>query len=157
MARFMRKGVTKIWFVPTIASLSAPTATEINGGTKLDPQLDEINGFNYTNNPIESRDMSTAFVGNVPGEDSVADSNMTFHEDKVTNPIKTALAKGVNGNIVIAYAGTAGSNAAAGDKVDVWPVTVASTSRAYTTGNETAKYQTVFAPLTPPSEEKAVV
>jgi len=156
MARFMRKGTTKVFFVPSIANLSAPSASEVNAGTSLTPQLAEINGFSFENSPIETPDMSSAFVSKIPGEDSVGDSNMTFYEDKTTNPIATALAKGTVGNIVIFYAGTAGANPAAADKAQVWPVIVASNAKRYTVANEPAQYMVVFTNTAGPTEATLV-
>lgn len=157
MPRFMRKGITRFYFVPTIASATlVPTAAEVTAGTRLDAQLAEINGFSFSNSPIATPDMASAFVSSIAGEDSAADSNLTFYEDKTSNPIKTAQAKGTNGYIVIFYAGIAGATPAAGDKADVWPVQVASVSRMYTAGNEAAQYQIVYTPTAPPGEEKTL-
>lgn len=144
MPRFMRKGRTKIFFVPTIASLAAPTAVEVNAGTQVDVQLAEINGFNFANTAIDTPDMATSFVSKIPGEDTVGDSNMSFYELTTTNPISTALAKGSVGYIVIFPGGLAGAIPAAADKAEVWPTIVASNSKQYTVGNEAAKYQVVF-------------
>jgi hypothetical protein len=157
MARFMRKGVTKVYFVPTIASTTlVPTTAEVTAGTRLDTQLEAINGFSYANNPIHVPDMSTPFVPDIPGEDSVAASKLTFYEDKVTNAIKTAQPKSTVGYIVFFYAGTAGAVPAAGDKCDVWPIIVASVARMYSAANEAAKYEIDYAPTAPPGEEKAI-
>jgi hypothetical protein len=151
MARFMRKGRTKIFWVLTIANLSAPTAAEVNGGTRIDTELAEINGFSFANTPIDTPDMATTFVSKIPGEDTVGESNMTFYEQTTTNPISTALAKGTVGNVVIFYNGTAGATPAAADKAEVWPCIVASNAKLYTTSNEAAKYMVVFTNTAGPS------
>lgn len=154
MPRFMRKGTTRFYFVPTIASADLiPTAAEVTAGTRLDPQLAEVNGFNFSNSPIATPDMASTFVSSIPGEDSAADSNITYYEDKTSNPIKTAQAKGTTGYIVIFFAGIAGAAPAAGDDADVWPVQIASVSRMYTAGNEAAQYQVVYTPTAPPAED----
>lgn len=150
MPRFMRKGKTKIYFVPSISNLAAPTVVEINAGTRLDAQLNEINGFSFANTAIDTPDMAQAFVSKIPGEDTTADSNMTFYEDSATNPISTLLAKGTSGNVVIFPTGTAGASPAAADKAEVWPTIVASNSRQYTVANEAAKFQVVFTNTTAP-------
>lgn len=145
MSRFMRRGTTRFYFVPSIASASLiPTTAEVTAGTRLDAQLNEINGFTFGNSPINAPDMSTTFVPQVAGEDTSEDSSLTFYEDTSTNPIRTLLAKGVNGFIVIFKSGIAGANPAAGDKADVWPVSVGSNAPQYTADNETAKYMVKF-------------
>ena len=69
MARFMRKGTTKVYFLPTLAAgTGIPTAAEVTAGTALTAQIAEISGFTFANSPIDTPDMSTAFVGKIPGE-----------------------------------------------------------------------------------------
>lgn len=154
MARFMRRGLTRFYYVPTIASTTlVPTTAEVTAGTRLDAQLNEVNGFTFGNNPINAPDMSTTFVPQVAGEDTSEDSSLTFYEDTVSNPIRTLLAKGVSGYIVIFKAGIAGSNPAAGDKADVWPVSVGSNAPQYTADNETAKYMVRFINTAKPAND----
>jgi hypothetical protein len=152
MARFMRKGKTKVYFVPTISNKAAPTVAEITAGTVLTASIAEMNGFTFSNNPIDTPDMSTAFVNKIPGEDSVDDSNIVFYEDDTTDTLRTSQAKGTNGYIVTFPKGTAGASPAAADKAEVWPVTIASNSRQYTADNEAAKFQVVYAITAPPVE-----
>jgi len=144
MTRFMRKGKTKVFWVLTIASTSAPTAAEINAGVILHTQLEDISGFLFKNNPIDTPDMGQTLVTKVSGEDTLDDSSMGFYEDDTTNPISTALAKGTNGFVVIFYKGIAGASPAAADKAEVWPVQVASNARNYTTDNKAADYTVMF-------------
>jgi hypothetical protein len=118
----------------------------------LDTAIAEISGFTFKNNPIDTPDMSTAFVGKIGGEDTVDDSSITFYEDDSTNPILTALTKGTVGNVVIFYKGLAGSNPAASDKAEVWPVIVTSAARQYTAGNEAAKFVISFANTAAPGD-----
>jgi len=156
MARFMRKGTTKIHFVPTISDPSGPTVSEITAGTELQDELAEITGFGFTNNPIDTPDMGSAFVGKIPDEDTTDNSDLTFYEDDTSNPILTALAKGTQGYIVIFPSGTAGATPAAADVCDVWPATVASNTRIYSAGNEAAKDQVMFTLTSEPSIDAVV-
>lgn len=152
MARFMRKGIARFYWVPTIASLTAPTVAEITAGTELTSQMGEITGFTFANNPIDTPDMANAFVSKIPGEDSVDTSSFRFYEDRTSNPIRTVLAKNSTGYIVIFPAGTAGASPAIADKAEVWPVTVASNARAYSAGNEAAAYNVVLSNTAPPKD-----
>lgn len=158
MARYMQKGTTKLYFVPTIASATlAPTAAEVNAGTNMTPQINEITGFSFANDTIETRDMSSTFVSNIPGEDAAEDSSLVFYEDKTSNPIKTAVAKGTTGYVCIFFKGTAGASPAAGDVCDVWPVQVAANVRQYTAANEAAMWRAEFAVTATPGFDKAVL
>ena len=150
MARFMRKGKTRVWFAPTL-TINAPTAAQINAGTRLDTELAEVNGFTFANSPIDTPDMATAFVSKINGEDAVDDSNLVLYEsDAGAAGIQTTLAKGVTGYICFFYKGIAGALPAAADTVESWPVTVASNARQYTADNEAAKYQVTFTPTAAP-------
>lgn len=147
MARFMRKGRTKIWFVETLAIPESPTVEEVTMGTNLTPQIAEINGFTFSNSPIQTPDMDTKFVSQIPGEDTTEDSSMVFYEDESSNPIKAALPKDKTGYIVIFPSGygTGQTTPQPGNNVEVWPVTVSSSARQYSAGNDAAQYEISFA------------
>lgn len=141
MARFNRKGTTKIFFLPTIASTALlPTSAEITAGTEYTQQINAIDGWSLENSPIETPDMASTFVSKIGGDDSAADSSLTFYEDSALDDIETDLAKGTSGFIVIFSKG----NAASAKGMDVFPVTVVSNSKAYTTDNEAAKITVQF-------------
>jgi hypothetical protein len=139
--RFNRKGTTRIYYVPTIAATTLiPTAAEIDAGTDYTAQINAIDGWSLENTPIETPDMASTFVSKIGGDDSAADSSLTFYEDSTTDTIETDLAKGTSGYIVIFSKGkTAGAKG-----MDVYPVTVVSNSKAYTTDNEAAKITVQF-------------
>lgn len=163
MARFMQMGTTDVWFTTALVPTAPSVATLINvsNGIDVTGQLADLSGFSFDNTPIDTPDMSTALVTKIPGEDAVADSSMTFYEDKTTNPIKTKLAKGVSGFVVVfatgANAGAAGGQPTVGDIVDVWPVIVSSNARQYAAGAAASKYLVKFAPTAAPTIAVAMV
>ncbi|MEV8248070.1 hypothetical protein AB0R01_30505 [Streptomyces rochei] len=141
MARFNRKGTTKIYYLPTIAATTMiPTTAEITAGTDYTDQINAIDGWSLENTPIETPDMASTFVSKIGGDDSAADSSLTFYEDSTTDTIETDLAKGTSGYIVIFSKG----NTPGAQGMDVYPVTVVSNSKAYTTDNEAAKITVQF-------------
>jgi hypothetical protein len=139
--RFNRKGTTKIYYLPTIASTSLlPTSAEITAGTDYTQQVNAIDGWSLENQPIETPDMASTFVSKIGGDDSAADSSLTFYEDSTLDDVETDLAKGTSGYIVIFSKGkTAGTKG-----MDVFPTTVVSNSKAYTADNEAAKITVQF-------------
>lgn len=141
MARFNRKGTTKIYWLPTIAATTLiPTSAEISAGTDYTGQISAIDGWSLENQPIDTPDMASTFVSKIGGDDSAADSSLTFYEDSTLDEIETDLAKGTSGYVVIFSKGkTAGAKG-----MDVFPVTVVSNSKAYTTDNEAAKITVQF-------------
>jgi len=139
--RFNRKGTTKIYFLPTIAATTLiPTNTEITAGTDYTAQINAVDGFSLENTPIETPDMASTFVSKIGGDDSAADSSLTFYEDSTADDIETELAKGTAGYVVIFSKGkTEGAKG-----MDVFPVVVVSNSKAYTADNEAAKITVQF-------------
>lgn len=139
--RFNRKGTTKIYYLPTIAATTLiPTTSEITAGTDYTQQISAIDGWSLENQPIETPDMASTFVSKIDGDDSAADSSLTFYEDSTADDVETDLAKGTSGYIVIFSKGkTTGAKG-----MDVFPIKVASNSKAYTADNEAAKITVQF-------------
>lgn len=156
MANFWRRGTSKAFFAPTV-TLAAPTAVQVNAGTDLTPKIADVAGFTFTNQAIATPDWATTLNTQIPGEDQLAASALTFYEDKTSNPIRTALAKGTVGYIVIFFAGIAGSTPAAGDKCEVWPAIVAAVPRLYTFGTEAAKWRADLTPNAAPNTDAVLV
>ncbi|MFJ1900537.1 hypothetical protein [Streptomyces sp. NPDC088115] len=142
MARFQRKGISKILFVETIADPGyMPTSAELTGATDYSRQIAAVDGFTLENQMIETPDMASTFVSKISGDDSAADSSITFYEDDELDDIESDLAKGTTGFIISARKGiTAGTTG-----MDVFPVTVSSNSAAITLDNEAAKITVAFA------------
>lgn len=155
MARFMRKGRTKVFFAPSVADPEAATVAEITAGEELTPELAEINGFTFSNSPITTPDMDNAYTSQIGGEDTAEDSSMVFYEQTggdAANPIRSALAKDTPGFVFLFPQGISGSTPDAGDEYEVWPVVVTSNARTYTVGNEAAQYSVSFSVTNPPVE-----
>ncbi|MGP3737909.1 phage tail tube protein (plasmid) [Streptomyces sp. GDS52] len=140
--RFNRKGTTKILFLPTIAAADTliPTSAEISDGTDYTQQINAIDGWSLENQPIETPDMASTFVSKIGGDDSAADSSLTFYEDSTADDIETELAKGTSGYVVIFSKG----NTAGNKGMDVFPVTVVSNSKQYSADNEPARIAVQF-------------
>lgn len=156
MSNFIRKGKARAYFVPSIVAKAAPTAAEITAGTELSLKTAELNDFTYENQPVDVPNLGERFTPKIPGEDTVGNSNIVFYEDDTTNPLRTALAKGVVGYIVIFFAGTAGATPAAADKCEVWPVVSTGPVRMYSVGNEAAKWRSAFTASATPATDAVV-
>ena len=158
MARFMRKGKTRVYFLTTLTVPTAPTAAEVIAGVSLGQHMAEMSGFMFSNNPIMTPELQNAFVSQIPGEDATEASGMVLYQDPAvaSQARRAALVKGAVGYVVIFSAGLAGSTPAVADKCDIWPVTVSSNSKQYTVENEAAKYEVKFAMTSPPTEDFAI-
>lgn len=153
MARFNRKGNTRIVFLTTIADPALiPTRTELDAGTDYTAQIAAIDGFTTENSPIETPDMASTFVGKIEGDDTAADSSITFYEDDVLDDIETDLAKGTVGFLVFFSKGDVPD----GKGMDVFPVSVTSLSKPYTADSEAAKIVVSFAVTARPLQNGTV-
>lgn len=158
--RFVRRGITKIYFASTITNISAPTLAEVTGGTDLSPHISAVEGFGWTNQPIETPDLGSTFVSKIAGPDQADDSSLEFYELREGSTEFTLLAKGTTGFLVFASAGGTGpgGQVAVGDKVDVFPFEVAGTpSKLITVDNEAAKFRVGVSLTAEPAQNVAIV
>jgi hypothetical protein len=96
MARFFRRGVSKVRWLPAQAGTS-PTRPEITAGVDLSVAIAAINGFQFTNAPIATPDLSDNFDSQITGPDQAGDSSFDLYDDDTISTIRTALAKGTAG------------------------------------------------------------
>lgn len=157
MTAFYRRGKTQVWFAPTMTSIVAPAIADINAGTELSPAVAGITGFSYKNTPILTPVLSSAWENQIPGSDAADPSSLEFYEDDTTNPLRTTLAKGTKGFIVILPFGLGSGAIVAAKKVDVFPVQVSGIPRVYSLANDAAKWMAEFTITTPPTSDVATV
>lgn len=153
MARFMRRGKAKVYFLPTVASTTgAPIASEVTAGTNLTTRIADISGFMKESAKIDTPDLNSRFTSNIPGEQTVGDSTLTFYADDAnTDAIKTALAEETAGYLYIMKAGST-----VGQKADLFPVRVSSIGEEYSMGNDAARFAVNFAITDPPRIDVAI-
>lgn len=139
MAKFFRRGVSAIKFLPAVAGTS-PTRAEITAGTILTPQVADIAGFSFSNSPIPVPDLSATFTPQIGGEDTAADSSITFNDDDASSTIRTALAKGTAGFMILFPYGDVATK-----RLEKWPVTSTGVNDQWSVGNDPAQFVVQFA------------
>lgn len=139
MAKFFRRGVSAIKFLPAVAGTS-PTRPEITAGTDLTAAVAGINGFQLSNSPIPVPDLSTVFTSQIQGEDTVEDSSLVFNDDDSSAVIRTALAKGTAGFIILFPYGDVATK-----RLEKWPVRSTGVNDQWDIGNSPAQFQVGFA------------
>lgn len=147
MAKFFRRGVSLIRFLPAVANPAAPTAPEIAAGTVLTAAVAAISGFQLSNSPIPVPDLATVFTPQINGEDTVADSTLTLNDDDTVSTIRVALAKGTSGFILLQPYG-----ATAAKRAEVWPVKVTGYNDEWSVDNTNAKSVVGFAITAVPTQ-----
>lgn len=153
MAKFFRRGIAAVHFLPGVSNLAAPTRAEIAAGVDLSPNLNEIGGFQLSNSPIPTPVLANRYTTQIAGEDTTPDSTITFLDDDDTpgEDLREALAKGTEGFIVLMPYGDV-----VGKRLEVWPVTVSGYNDQWTTGNEPARAVAGFV-ITDVPEQDGVV
>ena len=155
--RFFRRGTTKVYVVPTIASTTlVPTDDEVNAGEDISDQIAAFENFTFSNSPIPTPDLGSTFTTSIPGEDTADNPQLTFYELLTGNTLQTTLAKGTVTHLVIFFAGLAGATPAAADKAEVWKVISTGPSRMYDLGNEAAKWMASMTPAKEPNFSAAL-
>ncbi|QKW31526.1 hypothetical protein HUT11_35785 (plasmid) [Streptomyces seoulensis] len=135
--KYMRRGTSKFYFVPTIAATTMiPTRSELNAGTEFSEYIAAMDGWTVTNNEIETPNMADTYDSTIPGSDKADSSSFTFYEDEVDADLEQTFAKGTTGYVVILRKGDVPGN----NSMDVFPIRVASQSPQYTADNEAAKF-----------------
>lgn len=154
MARFIRQGRAKYYFVPTVAGYVAtapststkPTNTELTAGQELTKQIAGVTGWQQSSAEVATPDMSSDFNSNIPGTKSVGQSGFTLYADDTADPVRTALVDDATGFVWIVK-GTG--------KGDLFPVRVSSTGDEHATGDTPARYTVTFAITAKPALEIA--
>lgn len=146
MARFFRRGVSAIKFVPAVAGTS-PTRAEITAGTNLTAQIAGIGGFSLNNSPIATPDLATAFDSQIDGPDTTDTSTLNLYDDDAAATIRTALAKGTAGFVLLFPYGDV-----PGKRVEVWPAKSTGVNDQWGLDAAAAQFQVGFAVTAKPNQ-----
>jgi len=117
MARLASEGNVKVYKVPTIASLAAPTTAEITAGTDLTPLMPTQGvDVTWTQNNASLAMLDESFVAEVVGTES-ATITLTGTRDDTEDTFFEAFDRGENFFLVISRFGTAEATSV----VEVYP------------------------------------
>lgn len=155
MSRYIPSGVSKVVFAPSVSSAAAPTQAEITAGTVLTVAgstaaagLVEMSGWETAPSDVEVPDVASRFTGKIPGRTSASDASVTFYDDDATLTIRTALAEGTAGYMIIMRKG-----GTTGYPSEVYPCKVnALNSSQITSANEPAKFVASFSITSSPTK-----
>lgn len=143
MADRFADGNTRVYFVGSISNIAGPTAAELNAGLSLHDTItaDGLVGFEASSAEVETTPLSGTFDTKVPGRDSFSGTLLRLKRQTGTDTIYNTLVKNTTGNIVIRRGSAATTNWAAGDKVEVYPITCGQTKLLQPTANSVEKYE----------------
>lgn len=119
-------GMTKVSFVPTIASATlAPTTAELGAGTSLEQFLIAagLEGWDPSNAEIDNSSLASTFDTRLPGRVSFSNPGLVLKKQTGTDNVHTALkTPGTTGFIVMRDGILVATAFAAAQKVAVYPV-----------------------------------
>ena len=156
MARIIPNENTWLGFVPTVADLAAPTATELAAAVNLTPYLLSINASSQ-GNTVPTPSIDTLFETSIAGTVQ-ASLSADFYRDDDNDLAWDTLPRKTRGVFVISRFGGSGTNGepASGDSVECWPILVVSRTNSNISNNTVMTF-TVTGSIPEEPEEDAVV
>lgn len=150
--RFFQPEVSKIYFLPTIADTTKiPTRVEITAGTNLSAEIADISGFQVKSNMIDTPDLASRFVSQIPGRTQADASSITFYADVTGTDVRQTLPRGQAGYLVFMDGGDVTTQ-----KMDVYPIRVASVGKVRAAGDKAFQLTIDFAITSTPAEDVAI-
>lgn len=150
--RYFRPGTTKVYWVTTIATYTAPTRAELDAGKDVTDEVAELNGFLVTSDSVDTPDLSGRFVGKIPGRITADDSSINFYASSTGfNDARSILPRDTTGFVVIMDAGDVSTTG----RMDVFPATVASHGKLRGV-EDPAMTQAAFTITKVPAEDKVI-
>lgn len=124
--KYAPPGITVMAWVSTIANTAAPTAAELNAGTRLETFVRNMPNLPRTANLVDVATLDSKYEKRQVGTRGGEIISVEILRDGTADTAYTTLAEDTAGYLVIARKGIPGATFAATDVVDVYPGTVAS-------------------------------
>lgn len=119
MAKYIAAEKSEVWFVPAIANTSAPTATELNAGTRLTDYMTGGFSADFAGNLVDAGTLASAFNTTVAGTYGGGTNTLTgILRDNAADTAWNALPRGTAGFLVTQAGVSTGTAWASGDIVD---------------------------------------
>lgn len=123
MADIVTDGKTKVWSVPSIANIAAPTVAELNAGTALESIAtpDGIQGFEPETADVDNSSLNSTFDTKKAGRASFSDTLLRLKKQSGTDSVYNTLVREYTTHIVIRRGLASGDAWAANQEVEVYP------------------------------------
>jgi len=127
--RFLDAGVSRIYWVASIAATSAPTRSELNAGVDVTGEIAQIDGFQLESEVNSTQAFGSTFGTSKPGSlRTSGQPGMVTYADEGGYDVRRLWTRMDTGFVVLLHGGDI-----AGNLMDVWPVTVAVVSKPFST------------------------
>ncbi len=149
--RFIRPGITKCYWVVTIANIQAPTRSELNAGLDVSKDIADITGWMVSGAKVDTPDLNSEFVGNIAGLTSADDSSITYYQGEDGVDVRSAMPRGTLANVVWLDGGDI-----PGRLMDVFPVQVLAVGKERQIGATPARLPIQYAITSEPAENVVI-
>ncbi|MBB3666397.1 MULTISPECIES: phage tail tube protein [Prauserella salsuginis group] len=158
MSDIITDGKTKVWEVPAIADVTAPTVTELDAGQQLENRMtpDGLAGFEPETADVDNTALSSTFDTRLPGRASWSNTQLILKKQSGTDEVYDTLVRDYDTHIVVRRGTNASDAWAADDEVEVYPVRCGQVSNNPPEANSVQRY-TVPVKVTGDPEIRAVV
>lgn len=129
--------------MPAIASLSAPTTTELNAGTLLQSVMtaDGLIGYEPSTADVDTSSLASTFDTKTIGRDSFGDTMLRIKKQSGTDTAYNTLTRGTEGYIVVRRYVDQATAWTAAQKVAVYPIICGSARELAPEANAVGKYE----------------
>jgi hypothetical protein len=127
MAKYIAAEKVEVWAVPTITTVTAPTATQLNAGTRLTTFIRGGVSIDFASNLVDSATLESAFNSTSPGTYGGGLNSLNgVLRDNAADTAWNALPRDTSGYLVVQLGTATGTAWASGDVVDIYPWQVVS-------------------------------
>ena len=136
-------GKTRVAYVPTIASISAPTTTELNAGILLQSVItaDGLIGYEPDTADVDTSGLDSTFDTKTIGRDSFSNTMLRLKRQSGTDTAYNTLTRGTTGYIVIRRNVTSTTAWASTQRVGVYPIICGQTRELSPEANSVSRYE----------------
>lgn len=160
MADSLADGMTRVAFVPTIASIASPTTTELNavGSVLLQSYItaDGLMGFEATTAEVDTTSLASTFDTKTIGRDSFSGTGLRLKKQTSGDTAYTTLVRGTTGYIVIRRDVAETTAWASSQSVEVYPITVGQSKFLAPEPNSIRRYE-IPTPITSAPNLRATI
>ena len=117
-------GMVRVTWATAVASIAAPTTTELNAGIALEALLtaDGLRGFQPETAAVDTSALVSTFNTSAPGRESFSGMGLMLKRQSGTDTVYSTLQKGTAGFVVIRRGVAAATAWTAAQAVEVYPV-----------------------------------
>src|SRR3954468_14581504 len=153
MADIVGDGFIRVYAVPTIANLAAPTVAELNAGIKLQALItaDGLIGFRPETADVDTSALDSTFNTALPGRASFSRMMRRLKKRDAPDTVYNTLVRGYRFYTVIRRSSAESTAWATGDRVQVHPTACGETAWVDPEPNVLERYEVPLKPFLAPA------